>query len=61
MGRSSHRCADKSWIPALSPAEIRSAVQDNLGLDATDIVNLRMMDMGPEEGPLEKELAIFGH
>jgi pyridoxine 4-dehydrogenase len=56
------RGADKSWLPALSPAEIRSAVEDNLrnlGLDAIDIVNLRLMGMGPEESPLEKELAVL--
>ncbi len=56
------RGADKSWLPALSPAEIRSATLDNLrnlGLDAIDIVNLRMMGMGPEEGPLANELAVL--
>ncbi len=56
------RGADKSWLPALSPAEIRSAVEDNLrnlGLGAIDIVNLRMMGMEPEEGPLDKELAVL--
>jgi pyridoxine 4-dehydrogenase len=54
------RGADKSWISALSPDEIRSAVQDNLrnlGLDMLDVVNLRMPGMGPEEGPLDKQLA----
>ena len=56
------RGADKSWIPALSPDELRSAIRDNLRnleLDAIDVVNLRMMGMGPEEGPLEKELAVL--
>jgi pyridoxine 4-dehydrogenase len=56
------RGADKSWLPALSPAEIRSGIQDNLrhlGLDAIDVVNLRMMGMEPEEGSLEKELAVL--
>ncbi|NVJ09233.1 aldo/keto reductase family oxidoreductase [Myxococcus sp. AM001] len=56
------RGADKSWLPALSPAEIRSDLQDNLrhlGLDAIDIVNLRMMSMTPTEGPLDKELAVL--
>ena len=56
------RGADKSWLPALSAAEIRSAIRDNLrhlGLDAIEIVNLRMMGMGPDEGPLEKELAVL--
>ncbi|WIG96521.1 aldo/keto reductase family oxidoreductase [Myxococcus sp. SDU36] len=56
------RGADKSWLPALSPAEIRSDLQDNLrhlGLDAIDIVNLRMMSMTPTEGPLDQELAVL--
>jgi pyridoxine 4-dehydrogenase len=56
------RGADKSWLPALSPAEIRSDIQDNLrhlGLDAIDVVNLRMMSMTPTEGPLDKELAVL--
>ncbi|MFP2923914.1 aldo/keto reductase family oxidoreductase [Pyxidicoccus sp. 3LG] len=56
------RGADKSWLPALSPAEIRSDLQDNLrhlGLDAIDVVNLRMMSMTPTEGPLDKELAVL--
>lgn len=56
------RGADKSWLPALSPAEIRSEIQDNLrhlGLDAIDVVNLRMMSMTPTEGPLDKELAVL--
>lgn len=54
------RGADGSWLPALSPAEIRAGVEDNLrhlGLDAIDIVNLRMMSVTPTEGPLDKELA----
>ncbi|RKH55543.1 aldo/keto reductase family oxidoreductase [Corallococcus llansteffanensis] len=56
------RGADKSWLPALSPAELRSDLQDNLrhlGLDAIDVVNLRMMSMTPTEGPLDKELAVL--
>ena len=56
------RDADKSWLPAMSPAEIRSDLQDNLrhlGLDALDVVNLRMMSMTPTEGPLDKELAVL--
>ncbi|MEU8227143.1 oxidoreductase [Kribbella sp. NPDC048915] len=35
---------DASWIPALSPAELKAQVHDNLehlGLDALDVVNLR--------------------
>ncbi|KYF48731.1 oxidoreductase [Sorangium cellulosum] len=56
------RGADGSWLPALSPAEIRAGVEDNLrhlGLDAIDIVNLRMMSATPTEGPLDKELAVL--
>ncbi|WP_437779604.1 aldo/keto reductase family oxidoreductase [Sorangium sp. So ce1097] len=56
------RGADKSWLPALSPAELRSGVEDNLrhlGLDAIELVNLRMMSMTPTEGPLERELAVL--
>src|ERR1700729_2983233 len=36
---------DASWIPALTPAELVSAVHDNLGrlgVDALDVVNLRV-------------------
>src|ERR1700760_1747198 len=39
------RGADASWLRADSPAELRSAVDDNLrnlGLQALDIVNLRI-------------------
>ncbi|MFC6342970.1 aldo/keto reductase family oxidoreductase [Nocardioides hankookensis] len=35
------------WVPAQSPAELRQGVLDNLenlGLDAMDVVNLRIMD-----------------
>lgn len=56
------RGADGSWLPALSPAEIRAGVEDNLrhlGLDAIDIVNLRMMSVTPTDGPLDKELAVL--
>ena len=40
------RGADASWNPAYSPAELTSAVHDNLkrlGLEAMDVVNLRVM------------------
>jgi aryl-alcohol dehydrogenase-like predicted oxidoreductase len=36
---------DASWLPAQSPDELRSAVEDNLrnlGVDALDVVNLRI-------------------
>ena len=51
-----------SWVPALSPAEIRSGIADNLrnlGLPALEVVNLRMMGMTPEEGPIEDKLSVF--
>ncbi|WP_459614238.1 aldo/keto reductase family oxidoreductase [Bordetella sp. 2513F-2] len=52
------RGADASWNPAQSPAELRSAVHDNLrnlGLDALDVVNLRIMGNvhAPAEGSIE--------
>lgn len=56
------RGADRSWLPASSPAEIRADIQNNLrllGLDAIDIVNLRMMSMTPTEGPLDREIAVL--
>ncbi|TCO53487.1 oxidoreductase [Actinocrispum wychmicini] len=43
------RGPDRSWLPALSPDELVSAVHENLdhlGLDALDVVNLRIMDPG---------------
>jgi pyridoxine 4-dehydrogenase len=51
-----------SWDAAYSPAELTSAVHDNLrnlGLDAMDVVNLRIMfDVhGPAEGSIEAPLA----
>ena len=49
---------DGSWIPAMSRAELEGAVHDNLrnlGLDALDVVNLRMM--GESHGPSERSLA----
>ena len=39
------RGGDASWLPAQSPDELRSAVDDNLrnlGVDALDVVNLRV-------------------
>ena len=55
------RGADRSWNPAFSPEELASAVHDNLGnlgLDALDVVNLRiMLDIhGPAEGSIEAPL-----
>src|SRR4051812_15359253 len=50
------RTPDGHWPEALSPDELRSAVQDNLdhlGLEMLDVVNLRM----PGHGPVERSLA----
>lgn len=56
------RPPDKSWQPAISTAELTSAVHDNLrnlGLDALDIVNYRVMGevYGPSEGPITEQVA----
>ncbi len=56
------RGADASWLPASSPDDLTSAVHDNLrnlGLDALEVVNLRIMGdvHGPAEGPIEAPLA----
>jgi aryl-alcohol dehydrogenase-like predicted oxidoreductase len=56
------RGPDKSWNPAYSKAEVESAVHDNLrnlGVDALDVVNLRLGAGGetPFEEPLEALLA----
>ncbi|MBD8881242.1 aldo/keto reductase family oxidoreductase [Rhodanobacter sp. 7MK24] len=54
------RGADASWNPAQSPAELTRAVHDNLrnlGLDAIDVVNLRIMGNvhKPSEGSIEPQ------
>ncbi|HMH66460.1 MAG TPA: aldo/keto reductase family oxidoreductase [Pinirhizobacter sp.] len=54
------RGADASWNPAQSPAELTSAVHDNLrnlGLDVLDVVNLRIMGdvQRPSEGSIEPQ------
>ena len=53
------RGADASWNPATSPAELTRAVHDNLrnlGVDALDVVNLRVMGRvhEPSEGSIEE-------
>ncbi|MGY1631751.1 aldo/keto reductase family oxidoreductase [Geodermatophilus sp. SYSU D01186] len=51
------RTPDGGWPEALSPAELRSAVEDNcrnLGVEALDVVNLRMPGL---HGPVERSLA----
>jgi len=50
---------DGSWLPARSPAELESAVHDNLrnlNIDAIDVVNLRNWGQhGPEEGSIASQ------
>jgi aryl-alcohol dehydrogenase-like predicted oxidoreductase len=61
---SARRGADGSWIPAMSPEELTSAVHDNLrnlGVDVLDIVNLRSMfnPHHPAEGSIEAPLTVL--
>jgi aryl-alcohol dehydrogenase-like predicted oxidoreductase len=47
------------WLPAQSPAELRSAVEDNLRtlrLERIDLVNLRLFDEHDAEGRLPEQL-----
>ena len=58
------RPPDKSWQPAISPKELVSAVHDNLrnlGLDAMDIVNYRVMGagLGPQETPISAQVEVL--
>ncbi len=58
------RGEDASWNKAMSPAELTSAVHDNLrnlGLDVLDVVNMRFMFgiHGPAEGPVEEQLTVL--
>jgi pyridoxine 4-dehydrogenase len=57
------RGADKSWIPALSRQELIDGVHDNLrnlGLDALDVVNLRVGGFTePSEGSIEEPLTVL--
>ncbi len=55
------RGADASWNPAQKPAELTSAVHDNLrnlGVDALDVVNMRVTGRlhEPSEGSIEPQL-----
>jgi aryl-alcohol dehydrogenase-like predicted oxidoreductase len=55
------RDAEGAWLPAFSAEELTRAVHDNLrnlGLDAMEVVNLRLMfsPHGPAEGPIEEPL-----
>jgi aryl-alcohol dehydrogenase-like predicted oxidoreductase len=57
------RGEDKSWIPALSRQELIDGIRDNLrnlGLDALDVVNLRVGGFTePSEGSIEEPLAVL--
>ncbi|MFM0319235.1 aldo/keto reductase family oxidoreductase [Paraburkholderia nemoris] len=56
------RGSDGSWLPALEPEDIERGVHDNLrnlGVDALDVVNMRIMGdvHAPSEGSIEKQVA----
>jgi aryl-alcohol dehydrogenase-like predicted oxidoreductase len=56
------RPPDGSWQPAISPEELTAGVHDNLrnlGLDALDIVNYRVMGSGhgPAEGSIAEQVS----
>jgi aryl-alcohol dehydrogenase-like predicted oxidoreductase len=58
------RGADASWNPAMTPADLTSAVHDNLrnlGVEVLDVVNLRLMGRihGPSEGSLEEPFTVL--
>src|SRR5271155_1149528 len=58
------RPADKSWQPAISPQELTAGVHENLrnlGLDALDIVNYRVMGSihDPEEGSIAEQVTVL--
>ena len=58
------RGGDASWIPAMAPTELESAVHDNLRhlrLDALEVVNLRIMGEvhRPAEGSIEAPLTVL--
>ena len=56
---------DASWLPAFSPEELKQAVHDNLrnlGLDALDVVNMRVMigdGHAPREGSIEASINVL--
>ncbi|CAM3103239.1 aldo/keto reductase family oxidoreductase [Methylobacterium mesophilicum] len=58
------RGPDASWNPAFSTEELTQAIHDNLrnlGVDALDVVNLRLMfdAHGPAEGSIEAPLTVL--
>ena len=55
------RGSDGSWLPALEPEDIERGIHDNLrnlGLNALDVVNMRIMGdvHAPSEGSIEKQV-----
>src|SRR5208283_1549897 len=58
------RLPDRSWVPALSPAEITSAIDDNLrnlGLESLDVVNLRVGTAmsGPRQESISAQFGVL--
>jgi pyridoxine 4-dehydrogenase len=58
------RPPDQSWQPAISPQDLTAGVHDNLrnlGLDALDIVNYRVVGSGhgPEEGSIAEQVGVL--
>jgi aryl-alcohol dehydrogenase-like predicted oxidoreductase len=58
------RGEDASWNPAYTPEELTRAVHDNLrnlGVEALDVVNLRVMGRlhGPSEGSIEARFTVL--
>jgi pyridoxine 4-dehydrogenase len=58
------RPPDQSWQPAISPQELTAGVHDNLrnlGMDALDIVNYRVMGSiyDPEEGSITEQVTVL--
>jgi aryl-alcohol dehydrogenase-like predicted oxidoreductase len=58
------RPTDKSWQRAITPQALTAGIHDNLrnlGLDALDIVNYRVMGSGhgPEEGSIAEQVAVL--
>ena len=61
LGVGAVRGSDGSWLPALEPEDIERGVHDNLrnlGVDALDVVNMRIMGdvHAPSEGSIEKQV-----
>ncbi|MDF2119516.1 aldo/keto reductase family oxidoreductase [Roseiarcaceae bacterium H3SJ34-1] len=58
------RGSDASWNPAQTPADLTKAVHDNLrnlGLEAMDVVNMRIMGEGhgPSEGSIAPQVSVL--